>query len=309
MTSTLGPDSPPSNAGLSRRSLLAGAGGLLVLAACGKTDTSNVGAAGSTTIAKPSTLNLQARFDQNEYAVAGIEQRCVVSLLDNSGVTPANAPRSIDVTVTKNGQPFGTPIRVDAHSDGVPVPYFPVRFTPDTPGTYAFTAAAQGATIPATFKVLTATQIPYPQVGKSMIVADSPTTTDARGVDPICTRAKGQCPLHTVNLRDALASGKPTALLVSTPAFCQIGVCGPVLELVLEQVAAHPNVSFIHAEVYKKPTGASDPSAAGLAPLVDAYGLNFEPVMFFAGGDGIVRARLENVFDRPEITAALATLN
>jgi hypothetical protein len=82
-------------------------------------------------------------------------------------------------------------------------------------------------------------------------------------------------------------------------------VCGPVLDLVMEQVGAFPSVRFVHAEVYRDPNNGADPAAAGLAPVVDAYGLSFEPSLFVARADGTIAARLDNVFDRVELAAAL----
>jgi hypothetical protein len=306
MTSESGRDSSDgSQLLLSRRTLLIGAGGAVVLAACGQSSTTSAGP-GSTQGAA-AKLNLAPRFDVNEYATAGSEQRMVVSLVDSSGVTPTDAPPSIEVTITdKDGKAVGKPVTALAQSDGVPVPYYPVRFTFDAPGTYKM-ATAQGAA--QAFKVAPAGSMPFVQPGAKLKGVNSPTVTNARGVDPICTRSKGICALHELDLVDAMAASKPTALLISTPKFCQIGVCGPVLELFLEQRAAFPDVQFIHAEVYKAPdTNPANPSAGGLAPVVEAFGLNFEPSLYFASADNTVVRRLDNVFDRAEIKAGLEKL-
>src|SRR3546814_12918171 len=69
--------------------------------------------------------------------------------------------------------------------------------------------------------------------GDAIPAVATPTPTDARGVNPICT-AEPACPLHDVSLADALGEGRPIALLVATPAFCQIAICRPVLALLLE---------------------------------------------------------------------------
>jgi hypothetical protein len=129
---------------------------------------------------------------------------------------------------------------------------------------------------------------------------------DARGVTPICTRAD-PCPLHATTEAEALQAGGPVVLMISTPAYCQTAVCGPVLDLVLEQVPSLPGATFVHAEVYNDPTAGADPASAGTTPAVDAFGLTFEPSLFVAGADGIVTARLDNVFDRVELAEALAT--
>ena len=55
------------------------------------------------------------------------------------------------------------------------------------------------------------------------------------------------------NLTDALAAGKPIAYLIGTPAFCQIGVCGPVLDFLLDGQTGSDGDQFamVHAEVYR----------------------------------------------------------
>jgi hypothetical protein len=182
----------------------------------------------------------------------------------------------------------------------VPVDFYPVTVKLDQTGRYNLSTVINGQTIGAPFNVAAADALQLVAVGGTMRALDTPTVDNARGVKPICTRVPA-CPLHTMNLRDALATGKPTALLISTPAFCQIGVCGPVLDLLLEQQAAYPGVQFVHAEVYTDPESQSQETTEA----VNVYGLNYEPALFLAKGDGIVAQRLDYVFDRPEIKAGL----
>ena len=54
----------------------------------------------------------------------------------------------------------------------------------------------------------------------------------------------------TQSLTAAIAAARPIAFLVGTPEFCQTGVCGPVLDLLVEQAPDHPEIQFVHAEVY-----------------------------------------------------------
>jgi hypothetical protein len=134
----------------------------------------------------------------------------------------------------------------------------------------------------------------------------TPLPTDHRGVDPICTRQPA-CPLHDVSLDSALAEGRPTAVLFSTPALCQSRTCGPVLEILLGEVPRYASkVRFLHVEVYK--SLQSNFTEADLTPGMKAYGLYFEPVLFLAGADGVIRSRLAGPFDRTEARAALDAL-
>src|SRR5262249_37321735 len=148
-----------------------------------------------------------------------------------------------------------------------------------------------------------------PQVGDKLIAVDTPTTTDHRGVDPICTRMPQICALHDVNLTDALKAGKPIAFMISTPEFCQIGVCGPVLELLLEQHDKQPQFTMTHAEVYQHVDPTQGITNAQLAPAVQAYNVTYEPALWVAKPDGTIVERLDNVFDRAEIADALSKVN
>jgi hypothetical protein len=107
-----------------------------------------------------------------------------------------------------------------------------------------------------------------------------------------------------VTLTQALTEGRPLAFLVATPAFCQQATCGPVLDIVLSQRDAFPDVRMLHAEVYEKPAESLEQTTEA----VRAYQLPFEPTLFLAGGDGVIRERIDNVFDTEELAAALTRL-
>jgi hypothetical protein len=104
-----------------------------------------------------------------------------------------------------------------------------------------------------------------------------------------------------VTLSQALAGGQPVAYLIGTPAFCQTGVCAPILDNLL---AAHTRlgdkVTMVHAEVY------TDNTASTTTPAVEAYHMTFEPCLWITDTTGVVRERLDFVFDEGEINAALA---
>jgi hypothetical protein len=142
------------------------------------------------------------------------------------------------------------------------------------------------------------------QAGAAFPAMQTPTTADARGVDPICT-ASPVCPLHDVTAAQALTEGKPLAFLVATPAFCQVAICGPVLDVLLAARAAHPTVRFLHSEVYAHPKV----NLTDFAPAVQQLGLHLEPCLVMVGADGKVRERLDSIYDADELDAALTRLS
>ena len=137
----------------------------------------------------------------------------------------------------------------------------------------------------------------------------TPTTADHRDVAPICTREPA-CPLHAVDLADARTSGKPIALLVATPAYCQVAICGPVLDVLLDGRKQFGNdLVSIHAEVYQSAKQfESDPNNPKLAPVLEALNLTFEPCLFLIGPDGKIAKRLDTIFDAVELQQELTAL-
>jgi hypothetical protein len=131
------------------------------------------------------------------------------------------------------------------------------------------------------------------------------TEADTLDVDPLCTRDTN-CGLHTVALDDALTAGGPVVLSVSSPAYCAVEICGPVLDLVLDAAPGLPDVTFIHAEPYQHPV-PGDPFGNGPAAIMGDLGLTYEPALFLIA-DGVVVDRLDSVYDRSELDEALGRL-
>lgn len=222
----------------------------------------------------------------------------VFSLGASDGTAANDAPEKLDFRITSQGQPIGGTMTAARHNDGVPISYFPLTFTPPQPGMYQAITTLNGKEATVVFRV-GGNENKIPQIGEKMIPVETPTTTNPRGVDPICTRKPDVCPFHTATLTEALSTGKPAALLISTPEFCQIGVCGPVLQLLMDQQAKSPEFTYVHAEVFRNRMAAETTDA------VNAYHLTYEPSLFVAKPDGTIVDRLDFVFDRVEIAAAM----
>jgi hypothetical protein len=302
------PDSPL----VTRRTvLLAGAGlaGTALLAACGsKADKAEVPVMSlDPADTSPDASQLQAIFDfQNPYVVTGSPQRLTFGVLSAEGSYAATVPDTLSFQITKDGQATTPVMTVSSHTDGVPIGYFPVINTFDAPGNYQAVTTIDGKPSTQAFSVFEPSATKLVPLGGKMVPVETPTVDDPRGVDPICTRPAGTCPFHTQTLTAALAVGKPTALLVSTPEFCQIGVCGPVLDLLTTAAGQHPEMQFVHAEVYADAQAVKDLQAATLTPVVDAYGLTYEPSLYVADASGTVVDRLDYIFDATDIDAALS---
>ena len=107
-----------------------------------------------------------------------------------------------------------------------------------------------------------------------------------------------------MTVTEALGRPGPTALLVSTPRFCQQDVCGPTIDLLAAALEGRPgNWDAIHAEVYVAP----DDADFSTTPVVAALGLTFEPTLVVANADGTITAAVHFTMDAAEVVAALDT--
>jgi hypothetical protein len=262
---------------ISRRTFLAGSAAAALLTACGGDDgggSTSPGSSSDETIAPLVPDHLGAAFADGystdiSAVVAGIPQRAPFVALTDVGeaVRGEPAPASIDVEVTHNGATV-TSLTIPRHSEGIPTPYYPLVFTPPEPGDYEIRSNLGG---PATaFMVSTRDQLSILQLGDKMRPVDTPTTTNARGVDPVCTRSE-PCPFHAMTLTEALASGKPVAFMISTPGFCQSAICGPVLELLVGRVGLPASPSCMPRST-SRPRAATSPRRPRPSPPTASRG-------------------------------------
>jgi hypothetical protein len=295
--------------GLSRRRFLALAGagaGAVALGACGGGDDDEAGTDGSGGTSGDRELVL-APYLQGPFYFTGIESRVIFGLADSQGLlTLEDTPEELEVTILDPDGAAAKPLVLERHGDGLPRAYFPLRVTLDDPGIYTIRAEPLGgAAVEMVFEVQDATPTSMVKPGDQMPGSLTPTVTDARGVDPICT-ADPVCALHDVTLSDALAAGGPVALLVATPGFCKVAACGPVHDVLLTAVAAHPDIHFLHSEVYQHPH--VNPDGDYTAVLTDLR-MVAEPVLFLVGSDGVVADRLDSIYDQRELNKALGALS
>jgi hypothetical protein len=294
---------------LSRRRFLLGTGAAAVLAACGDGgDDGSDGAQGTDgtgTTAAGSSLVLGEAFDRNALLVAGIPQRAPFVLFEESGglVTLDDAPSEITFTLTPEGGAALAPLATARRGDDIDRPYYPLLTTFPAPGAWMVTAdLGDGRTLESAVVVNEGPTVP--QVGEPLPIAPSPTTANPLGVARVCTE-EPPCPFHEVSLDAAVAAGRPITVLVSTPEFCQVGICGPVLGLLVDAAAQDAGRTTIHVEVYPQ-SAAGDPGP--VSPLVvDTFGLSYEPVLFVTDAAGTITARLDNIYDGTELAEALAT--
>ncbi len=311
--------SPPPPDGhavvLSRRALLRGAAALgvagtvggLGLAACGGGDDDDDDEGSADGPADEEALVLVSMVPEGT-AAAGAAARLALGLGDVRGTLVKDAPATLTFDVeTADGAVVASDLEVARHDAGLPRAYYPLVVTVDEPGFYTARSELDGAPLDAAFQVVAADEITIPVPGEAFPTLTTPTTSDAAGVDPICTQ-EPPCPLHEVELTGVLGR-EPVALLISTPAFCQTAICGPVLDLFVAAQSEFPEVTLIHAEVYASAEAVEAQGLqAPLAPVVDALRLPFEPALLLIGADGTLIRRLDVIYDEVELRDALIEL-
>lgn len=291
---------------LSRRGFLGlAAGGVLV--ACGGGDGgsgdggSGTGAAGGSGGAAGEVAGVIRFFSDGAY-VAGRPERLTFGLADTDGLPLTEGlPDELQATLSgSDGQELAR-LTAPRRDEGLPRPYYAYDVDRSEPGVYSLRMKVGAMDLETMFTLGAPGSLTFPGVGEPMPAFDTPTVQDTRGVEPYCSRPE-PCPFHERTLTDVLAEGKPVAYFIGTPAHCQTGICGPVLDLLIGEAGSYRGVNMVHADVY------ADAAATTIAPAVQALGLPFEPLLYLIGADGVVRRRLDVIYDTGELRDGLAAL-
>ena len=144
-----------------------------------------------------------------------------------------------------------------------------------------------------------------PGIGAPAPASDSKTADDVKKLSQISTDPKPDRSFYRLSIADAVAEEQPFVLVFSTPKFCTSAVCGPTLDIVKDVAPDHPDVNFLHVEVYELP---ADPSDLQPVPAVREWGLPSEPWVFVVDASGEVAAKFEGGIGAEELDATLQRL-
>lgn len=235
---------------------------------------------------------------------AGMPQRVALVLAGANGfLSPAAGAAKLQFGTDEKHWGADVPVTVYADTGASATTYLVADYQWPTAGTFWLRATYKGQTADSPVVVIERSQAKIPYAGQKMIPTPTPTLSDAMGVNPICTRSP-VCPFHTQSLEVAMQQRLPVALVFATPALCQTATCGPVLDTVVAAAPAFAGkINFVHSEIFVG-LSRNDPNT----PAVLAYHLQSEPVMFLADATGTVVERIDGLFGRAEVTAALSRL-
>jgi hypothetical protein len=287
---------------LSRRALVIGGSALAVMAACGgKEKEIDVADTPTTQRQKDLLQCVAAGFNLQ----TGIDERVTFALLQGVPPSPFSGGE-VKVAFQKPGTEVLTEkVAALRKSDGIEErPYYVVQHKFDVAGNWGMQATVAGRK-PANlvFEVIDPTAAAFPTPGEAIPKTKTPTAADTMGVNPICTRSEGICPFHGQSLDRLLLNGKPTVVLLSTPALCQSAVCGPVLDILIDASQdVRDRLNIVHIEIFTDNTGKT------ASPAVQAFALVNEPVCYFANYRGVVTERFNGPFDKSECREAIDRL-
>ncbi len=196
-------------------------------------------------------------------------------------------------------------VRTEVGPDGVYV----VNVTFDEPGDWgmAVTVTRNGKTekpIPFRFNVLDHT--PEPAVGDPAPPSRQLTLADVPDVSDIDSSSPPRPSMHDITVADALATHEPVVVAFATPAFCESRTCAPVMDTIMDPLAAKygGRAIFIHIEPYD----LEQLRASGVQIPVTATGewrIQDEPWVFVIGRDGRIAAKFEGITALDEVDTAL----
>lgn len=170
-----------------------------------------------------------------------------------------------------------------------------------TPGTWFVEVTPDGSQALPEFPVTVLAEPITIGLGRPAPASETPTAADFDLAD-ISTDDDPDPRFYELSVADAVASGRPSVIVFSTPRFCSTGVCGPTLDDIKAMAPNYPEVNFVHVEVF---TNLDDPDNLAVVPAVQEWGLPTEPWVFVVDADGIVIGRFEGVISADEIADLL----
>lgn len=119
--------------------------------------------------------------------------------------------------------------------------------------------------------------------------------------------------MHNLTIADAVTSGRPSVIVIATPAFCTSQICGPTKEVIDSLYPTYSDrINFVHVEPYdvaKARAGECMPlSDCALPFLFEDWGLQSEPWVFTVDADGNVAGKFEGVVGETELEESLQAL-
>jgi hypothetical protein len=177
----------------------------------------------------------------------------------------------------------------------------------DTPGNWSVALRPAGMSPTSATPFVVTDDVLVPEVGEAAPVVATRTTNEY-SLEELTSDPDPEPSFYALSLDEALDNGKPTVVIFATPAFCTSQTCGPMLDQVQALSSDHPDVNFLHIEIYENLEAETFAELRTVA-AVREWGLPSEPWVFFIDAAGIVTARVEGAASEAEIDAAISSVH
>ena len=152
-----------------------------------------------------------------------------------------------------------------------------------------------------------------PSIGSAPPLTANKTATDESGLMEITTWPRADIDLYQLTIPEALESGMPSVVVMSSPGFCTSPTCGPQVDTVTELKDLYAEqANFIHVEIYDNPVEIQSSLDMGVySPVVVDWGLTEsedylnESWVFIIDEDGLIRAKYEGYASLDELETGL----
>lgn len=216
-----------------------------------------------------------------------------------------SAPNSDDERIAENFKWRAWPVRSGTYT---------ATFTFDEVGFWSIKVRSKvdSDLIPAGSGILVKSATDAPDIGEAAPLSVTKTKPTDGNLRSITSAPEPDPDLYAISFHDAVATGNPTVISFSTPAYCQSGTCGPQTEVLSQLDEKYDGRgNFIHVEIFDNPEemlAVGDPSLGVESPVIHEWEFHTEPWTFVVDGSGIVRGRFEAFVTLDEIEEYLVPL-
>lgn len=195
--------------------------------------------------------------------------------------------------------------RSPAGNDGVYVSY--VEF--DAPGDWGveITITRDDKKLkPVPFRFNVLDRSTEPAIGDAAPASVQQTLETAASVEDIDSSYPPRPGMHDMTVAAALATGKPIVVAFATPAFCRSRTCAPVMDTVMDPLAAKygGEVLFVHIEPYVLRDLRED-NIQNAVPALREWRLMTEPWLFVVDRQGRIAGKFEGIVASDEVETIL----
>lgn len=236
------------------------------------------------------------------------EQRILVGLVDLRTSEHIASPDLAAVVVL--GDENGSPLDEQPAEFIWTVPevrgLYVARFDIPTAGNYQVTVEAEGYPVTAPSGLLVVEDPAVVEVGEEAPRSVTRVAGDVADLSLITSDPLPDPRFYQMTVAEAVGNGTPAVVVFATPGFCVSQTCGPLLDSVKALAPAHPDVDFVHVEIYQDLQVDSFDQLEPVA-AVDEWGLPSEPWVFVIDSAGVVVAAFEGAASAAELEAAITT--